>query len=139
MYSDCSRHKMEKKSFNFIKFIDKLDFKNVFLYWLLYMFVFGIIFFLLSFSQSDGILYKQGRLTPSINGFITAQYFSFITSASASQGYGDIMPTGMSRILAVIEAVSGLIIFGLLISKLVSIKQEAILNEVYDISFDEIS
>lgn len=101
------------------------------------MFVFGIVFFLLSLTQDNGILYKQERLIPSINGFITAQYFSFITSASASQGYGDIMPVGISRILAVIEAVSGLIIFGLLISKLVSIKQKVILDEVYDISFDE--
>ena len=36
-----------------------------------------------------------------------------------------------------IEAVSGLILFGILISKLVSSKQEIILEEVYDMSYEE--
>ena len=122
---------------NFVRIIDRITFKKIFLYWMLYMFSFGVIFFLLSFTQNDGVLYKQERLSQSIGGFVTAQYFSFITSASASQGYGDIMPHGISRIFAVIEAVSGLIIFGLLISKLVSKKQDMILNELYELSFNE--
>ena len=128
---------VKERRFNFAGVIDRITFKKVFLYWVLYMFSFGVIFFLLSFTQNDGVLYKQERLSPTISGFVTAQYFSFITSASASQGYGDVMPHGISRIFAVIEAVSGLIIFGLLISKLVSKKQDMILNELYELSFNE--
>ncbi len=120
-----------------LHFFERTTFKHCFLFWLGFMGLFGVLYYLFSFFPSHAIIYKDQPLSHSISGFVTAQYFSFITSASASQGYGDVVPLGFSRILAVIEAVSGLLLFGILISKLVSTKQEQILEEVYDISFDE--
>jgi len=119
------------------KFFDRITFKQTFIFWILFMVVFGMIYFILSFSENNDLLYNGERLKPSISGFFTAQYFSFITAASASQGYGDIFPVGWARVFAVIEAVCGLLLFGVLITKLVSVKQERILDEIYAISFDE--
>lgn len=62
-------------------------------------------------------------------------YFSFITATST--GFGDIVPLGFSKVLAIIEVVVGLTIFAFVTSKLVSIRQEAILREVYEISLNE--
>ena len=122
---------------DFLTFFEKTSFEECFIAWVIFMFIFGGIYFVLSYSPQNAIYYQNKPLQSGISGFITAQYFSFITSASASQGYGDIVPNGISRIFAVIEAVSGLILFGILISKLVSSKQEIILEEVYDMSYEE--
>jgi len=120
-----------------VPILDKISFKQVFFFWVLYMFVFGCIYYLFSFTASHGLLYKGTKIGTGISDFFISQYFSFITAASASQGYGDIFPFGLSRFFAVIEAVSGLIIFGIIISKLLSQKQEILLQEMYTISFDE--
>ena len=128
---------MKKSIDDYTTVLSKVSFKQIFLFWIGYMFIFGAIYFFLSFSETQGILYKGEMLSHDIDGFITAQYFSFITAASASQGYGDVFPHGTSRFFAVIEAVSGLIIFGVIISKLLSEKQEILLQEVYDLSFEE--
>lgn len=121
----------------FLTFFERTSFQHCFLFWLGFMLVFGIIYYILAFSPQHTILYKNTPLSHELSGFMTAQYFSFITAASASQGYGDLFPVGIARVFAVIEAVSGLLLFGILVSKLVSVKQELILEEVYDISFEE--
>ena len=122
---------------HYYSLIERVSFKQIFLFWIIYMFIFGGIYFMLSFTSHSAVLYKGAALTPNINGFLTAEYFSFITAASASQGYGDLLPMGIARFFAVIEAVSGLVIFGIIISKLLSQKQEILLEEVYEISFEE--
>lgn len=94
--------------------------------------LFGLIFFLLSDVPGNGILTSSGDR---IEGLFSSIYFSFVSIATA--GYGDIVPKGLSRVLAMIEIFVGLLLFGLIISKLVSVKQEIILEEIYDISFDE--
>ncbi len=126
-----------KRVLKHLDILDRISFKQIFGFWVAYMFIFGIIFYVLSLTTDHAVLYKGAPLAHGINGFFTAQYFSFITAASASQGYGDIFPVGVARFFAVIEAVSGLVIFGVIISKLLSEKQETLLQEVYEISFEE--
>ncbi len=118
-------------------FFDRITFKQAFIFWICFMLFFGLVYFVLSFSPDNSLLYKGVKLSPSLNAFFISQYFSFITAASASQGYGDVFPLGISRVFAVVEAVCGLLLFGVLITKLVSVKQEHILDEIYGISFDE--
>ncbi|MBI4441598.1 two pore domain potassium channel family protein [Candidatus Woesearchaeota archaeon] len=120
-----------------LKFFERTTFEQCLAFWLVFMFVFGLIYYGLSFFPEHAIRYRNEPLVHGLSGFATAQYFSFITAASASQGYGDIIPVGIARAFAVFEAVCGLLLFGILISKLVSVKQELILGEVYDISFEE--
>ncbi len=119
-----------------VRLIDKASFKEVLLFWIVFMFLFGCIYFSLT-VVSDAVLYRGKVVQPSFGSFFLMQYFSFITSVSASQGYGDIFPLGLARFFAVLEAITGLLLFGMLIAKLVSVKQEVILEEVYSISHDE--
>ncbi|MBI1972877.1 two pore domain potassium channel family protein [Candidatus Woesearchaeota archaeon] len=119
-----------------LRIIDRATIKEVFLFWIVFMIVMGMVYFFLTFFSGD-ILYRGKIVKPSFGSFFLMQYFSFITSVSASQGYGDIFPLGIARVFAVFEAVTGLLLFGMLIAKLVSVKQEVILEEVYAISHDE--
>ena len=65
----------------------------------------------------------------------SAIYFSFVTALTI--GYGDLTPLGIVRVLAVIEAAIGLLLFGALISKLVSARQEALTEEIHRLSFED--
>jgi hypothetical protein len=62
-------------------------------------------------------------------------YFSAVTATSV--GYGDIVPTGVARVLAIGEGISGLILFGCVVSKFVSRRQEALIAEIHHIAFEE--
>lgn len=127
---------MDSPGKKLLRVIDRASFKDVFVFWIIFMLVMGVLFFVLS-AFSDTILYRGKVVEPSVENFFLTQYFSFITAVSASQGYGDIFPLGIARVFAVLEAVAGLLLFGLLIAKLVSVKQEVILEEVYGISHEE--
>ncbi|MBI2136170.1 two pore domain potassium channel family protein [Candidatus Woesearchaeota archaeon] len=124
-----------KLSFHVDKFIRKVDFDLIIIFYFLCIILFGSTFFLLSFTSEHGIYDYNGRINTDITGYVDAIYFSFVTSTSL--GYGDIRPLGVSRIFSVIEVVLSLFIFGIAISKIFSVKQEKILSELYEFSFQE--
>ncbi|MBI4919326.1 two pore domain potassium channel family protein [archaeon] len=62
-------------------------------------------------------------------------YFSFV--AATTTGFGDIVPLGWFKVISVLEVIFGLLLLAVVTSKLVSIKQDAILVEVYELSFNE--
>jgi len=64
-----------------------------------------------------------------------AIYFSFVTALTI--GYGDIAPLGPARLLAVVEGAAGLLLFGFVISKLVSRRQEQLLEDTHRIAFEQ--
>lgn len=68
-------------------------------------------------------------------GLGQALYFSFVTALSI--GYGDVVPLGAVRALAIAEGVAGLLIFGILISRLVSRRQEELTQEIHHIAFED--
>jgi len=68
-------------------------------------------------------------------GFVTAIYFSFVTALSI--GYGDVVPLGWFRLAAIIEGAAGLLIFGCVISKLVSRRQEELTEEIHRTTFED--
>lgn len=69
------------------------------------------------------------------HGVLTALYFSFVTATSV--GFGDVVPLGPVRALAIVEAVVGLLIFGAVVSKLVSRRQEQVVSEIHRIAFED--
>ena len=115
--------------------IEAVNFKQLFLFWMCTIVAFGFLYYFLLFFPGHGINYHGEQVKTGLDGLVTAEYYSFITSTTV--GYGDVTPQGFSRLLAVLEAMAGLIIFGVVISKLVSAKQELILDEVYALSFEE--
>lgn len=118
-----------------LSLFERTTFLQCFMFWLSFIITFGVIYYLISYFPNHGILDNGHLLQNGITGLITAEYFSFITALSV--GYGDVTPVGISRIFAVFEAVTAMIFVGIIVSKLVSVKQEQILEEVYDMSYEE--
>ena len=112
--------------------IDKLTFFKIFFIWTIVIFIFGFVYFI--FSSIGSYLYFSRSGAP-IDSVLDHIYFSFITATST--GYGDIIPIGFFKILAIVEVVFGLLLLAFVTSKLISIKQDIILNELYEISFNE--
>jgi hypothetical protein len=110
--------------------IDKL-----FLFWLAMIVVFGFIYWVAGLGMGYGLQSGGNAVQLNFEGLVTAVYFSFVTALSI--GYGDVVPLGPMRILAVTEGAIGLLIFGCLISKLVSRRQDALVEETHRIAFED--
>lgn len=63
-------------------------------------------------------------------------YFSVITATST--GFGDIVPHGFSKVLAMGHCTLSLLVFALLVGKLVSHRQDTTLHEVHRMTFEGI-
>ncbi|HBZ72800.1 MAG TPA: hypothetical protein DEP35_24945 [Deltaproteobacteria bacterium] len=83
-----------------------------------------------------GWLTEAGRpVGRGLKGLMTAIYFSFVTTSSV--GYGDVLPVGPARILAIFEAVAGLLIFGAVVAKFVSRRQEELVLQIHRTTFED--
>jgi len=118
-----------------IKILQDLTLKELFYLWVAIGIGFAMIYYLLSFIPQSSLLYQNQPINHGISDFFTMVYFSFITLTST--GYGDVVPLGISKILSIAEIFLGLAVFGFLISKLISARQQSIIEELYDISFEE--
>jgi potassium channel LctB len=112
--------------------LDKLTFPRIFLLWTSVVAGFGFVYRFLSNDINYLFYVHQGQ---PVHDIIDSVYFSFITATST--GFGDIIPFGYFKIIAIVEVIFGLVLLAFVTSKLVSIKQNVILNEVYEISFHE--
>lgn len=68
--------------------------------------------------------------------FWNAVYFSTVTATSV--GYGDIVPQGFSKFIAGMESFSALFIFGILVAKPISEREEAALYQVHKLTLENI-
>ncbi len=82
---------------------------------------FAILFWILGLLETDSLngIYLDDKPAK----FQEALYFSVVTITTL--GYGDFTPSGLSRLLAVVEAVAGLFFAGYSISQVLSVKQDA--------------
>lgn len=127
---------VRRPSYKLVRFLDKVSFAQVFAFWILIIIIFGGIYFFVASSPGNSLKYGSDIIKLNTEGFIDSLYFSFITATSL--GYGDVVPLGISKFLSGLEVILGLIVYGLLISKLVGVKQEVLLEEVYDISYEDV-
>ncbi len=104
-------------------------------FWLGMIVVFGVIYWLAGIGMGWGLQAGNAEVKSDLSGFGTAIYFSFVTALSI--GYGDVIPIGPLRILAVIEGIAGLLTFGCVISKLVSRRQEELTQEIHRTTFED--
>ncbi len=112
--------------------IDNLRFRYIFLLWVVVVCFFGGLYHFLA-TDSSHLAYNSGE--GRVTSWVDHIYFSFITATTT--GFGDILPRGRFKGLAIIEVICGYLLLALVTSKLVSIKQDIILSEIYDISFSE--
>ena len=115
---------------------ERLTFTKIIALWLAIVLSFSIIYFGLTYTDQH-LIYDGRPLSNDASGFGNAVYFSFITATTI--GYGDISPLGIAKVIAIIEAIFSMSIFGLFIAKIVSIKQEEILEEIEELSLEEAS
>ena len=104
-------------------------------FWLGMILVFGLVYWGAGISMGWGLQAGNVAVKPDLEGLATAIYFSFVTALSI--GYGDVIPLGALRILAVAEGIGGLLIFGCVISKLVSRRQEELTAEIHRTTFED--
>jgi hypothetical protein len=112
--------------------LDRLNFLHILIIWIGILLFFGLLYYFLS-GESTYLVYNLTR--EKVSGLFDSIYFSFITATST--GFGDVIPMGYFKLFAIIEVVFGLVLLAIVTSKLVSIKQDVIMNEIYEISFYE--
>jgi ion channel len=122
----------------FARFIEALADRPVgalFRVWLEIVVVCGLAYWTIGWIDESSLVTGRGGIGTGVNGFFSAMYFSAVTATSV--GYGDIVPTGAARVLAIVESVAGLVLFGCVVSKFVSRRQEALIGEIHHIAFEE--
>ena len=103
--------------------------------WFGTIFACAIIYWGLSTYSMGGLREGGHVIGGGLHGVLTSVYFSFVTATSV--GFGDVVPLGAVRAIAIGEAVVGLLIFGAVVSKLVSRRQEQIVSEIHRIAFED--
>jgi potassium channel LctB len=121
------------------RFVDALAERTVgglFWLWIDIVLGCGVVYWLMAWASPRFALMSNGVAIPSgLRGLLPALYFSAVTATSI--GYGDIVPTGAARVLAVFEGIAGLILFGCVVSKFVSRRQDELIGEIHRIAFED--
>jgi potassium channel LctB len=103
--------------------------------WFWMIAAFGALYWVAGAIGGHGLRAGAEPIASNLDGLLTALYFSFVTALSI--GYGDVVPVGGFRLLAIAEGAAGLLIFGAVISKLVSRRQEELTSEIHRIAFED--
>ena len=114
--------------------IERLSPAQIFFVWLGMVVVCGCLYWLTGFSRRPGLVDSGRPIAGTLDGLLSALYFSFVTTTSV--GYGDVLPLGPVRILSIFEAVTGLLIFGALVAKFVSRRQDELVRDIYAVTFE---
>jgi len=120
------------------RFIDALANRSVgalFRLWIEIVLLCGVAYWALGWIDYAALTTGGGGVGTGVRGFFSALYFSAVTATSV--GYGDIVPSGAARVLAILESIAGLLLFGCVVSKFVSRRQEALIAEIHHIAFEE--
>ena len=108
---------------------------TLFLIWIGMILLCGLAYWIGALEGDHGLVEGGRALGADLNGLGSAIYFSFVTATSI--GYGDIVPVGVARAIAVVEAISALMIFGAVVAKFVSRRQDQLMGEIHRTTFEE--
>jgi len=103
--------------------------------WLLINLGCGVAYWIIGFLPGHGLREAGQPMGHGAAALLEAVYFSFVTGLSI--GFGDIVPVGFVRVLAVLQGGTCLLVFGAIISKLVSGRQEELTEEIHRITFED--
>jgi potassium channel LctB len=120
---------------SFLGLIERRSTFQLFLVWIGVILACGVGYWLDALIGDHGLIEAGSSVGGGLKGLASSVYFSFVTATSV--GYGDIVPVGAARLLAVGEAITGLLIFGAVVAKFVSHRQENLVSEIYRVTFDE--
>jgi hypothetical protein len=105
------------------------------LVWACMTVLFGLLYWGAGFIEGEGLIWQSAGDRSVPVSLSDALYFSFVTVLSI--GYGDLVPSGAVRVLALLQGAAGLLIFGAIISRLVSRRQDELLEEIHRNSFED--
>lgn len=115
--------------------IERQSPSQLFAAWLMMIMLSGFLYWVVGVSEHHGLRADGNHVGMDLHGLATAFYFSFVTATSV--GYGDVVPIGAVRIIAIAEAVAGLLIFGAVVAKFVSRRQDELVREIHRVTFEE--
>ena len=111
---------------HWIDIVGHLAYSTLFFVWIASMFVFGSVYFFLSYLPGQGPT-NIDQMSPLLR-FMNSIYFSVITGTST--GYGDITPLGISKLFAAIQSVFSLSVFAAFVTRFVSSRQDATIQQM---------
>ena len=111
-----------------------MSFNRLISLWLGLVVLHGLAYWVLGGVIRPSLVEAGRPIGADLHGLVAAIYFSFVDATSL--GLGDIVPVGPARLLAIFEGVSALLIFGCVISKLVSHRQEVLIEEIHRNAFE---
>jgi len=109
--------------------------RDLFFLWVATVLAWSAVYWLMALLPGGALVRNGEALAADAAGALSAVYFSAVTATSI--GYGDIVPIGWARVLAVAEGIAGLILFGCVVSKFVSHRQEEVIDEIHRIAFED--
>ncbi|HKV53559.1 MAG TPA: potassium channel family protein [Candidatus Binataceae bacterium] len=115
--------------------IDRWSTGRLFVLWLGVIVATAAVYWLIAALGGTALHEQASKVPPTLTGFAADLYFSFVTATSV--GYGDVLPIGGARAIAIAEAISGLLIFGAVIAKFVSHRQDEAIRQIQQITFEE--
>ena len=116
-------------------FVQQQSTLQLFLTWIVMILLCGAGYWLIGVAGDRSLVEAGAPIGTDLKGLVSAIYFSFVTATSV--GYGDVLPIGFARAIAVAEAVSALLIFGAVVAKFVSHRQEELVSEIHRVTFEE--
>jgi len=119
----------------FVHLLGDASYRRLLLLWLSVVFGSALLYFLGAVLGQPGLREQGSPVGGGFDGALTAIYFSFVTATSI--GFGDVVPVGPMRLVAVLEGAAGLLVFGIVVSKLVSGRQELLTEQIHRTTFEE--
>jgi len=123
------------RSVAWIERLANLSYATLLGLWLAMVLGMGIVYWAATLAGWGGLVEAGRRVQADGHGLRTAIYFSMVTATSV--GFGDVVPLGILRLAAILEGASGLLVFGIIVSKLVSRRQEELVEDTHHIAFEE--
>jgi hypothetical protein len=127
--------KKKHRSLLFLVEITKLPYAALMVLWISLAVIFALCYFLLETYFPAHAPTQLSNLN-AWHRFGNSLYYSIITATST--GYGDITPRGFSKTLACMQSISALFVFAVLVTKLLSHRQEIALQEVHKLTYEDI-
>lgn len=117
--------------------IDQLSLQRWLSLWVGSVFVSALFYWISSnFMDGHGVRCTiQNGMQEAPISFATALYFSCVSTTTL--GYGDFAPEGISRIFTVLQACLGMVVIGVIISKILTRHQEQMILDTNRIALEE--